>query len=196
VRLIEASGPEAFSLREAARNVGVSANAAYRHFDDKAALLTAVAADGFDGLAQYMLRAMEGASKGAAARGGAGELPSVARFKAVGRAYVAFAADHPAIFRVMFSACGAASLDAEGDEPQTDSPWAILGTSLDALVADGILNSDARPGAEMKAWAVVHGFASLALDGALRVPSGPEREAALEALLEFAVVGICGGKRG
>ncbi|MFX1676224.1 helix-turn-helix domain containing protein [Paraburkholderia sp. A2WS-5] len=39
----QAYGVEAFSLREAARNVGVSANAAYRHFEDKDALLSAVA---------------------------------------------------------------------------------------------------------------------------------------------------------
>lgn len=47
VRLIETSGTSSFSLREAAREVGVSANAAYRHFDDKSALMTAVAAFGF-----------------------------------------------------------------------------------------------------------------------------------------------------
>jgi AcrR family transcriptional regulator len=62
VRLIEASGPGAFSLREAAREVGVSANAAYRHFDDKSALITAVAADGFARLAERMRRAMASAS--------------------------------------------------------------------------------------------------------------------------------------
>jgi AcrR family transcriptional regulator len=77
VRLIEASGPGAFSLREAAREVGVSANAAYRHFDDKSALITAVAADGFARLAERMRRAMASASAG---RGD--EPVSIARFKA------------------------------------------------------------------------------------------------------------------
>jgi AcrR family transcriptional regulator len=58
VRLIEASGTSSFSLREAAREVGVSANAAYRHFDDKSALMTAVAAFGFRQLATQMVGAM------------------------------------------------------------------------------------------------------------------------------------------
>ncbi|MFM9014057.1 MAG: TetR/AcrR family transcriptional regulator, partial [Gemmatimonadota bacterium] len=89
VRLIESSGPGAFSLREAAREVGVSANAAYRHFDDKSALMAAVAADGFARLAARMRRAMDDAST----RGADGP-PPVVRFKAVGRAYVEFAADH------------------------------------------------------------------------------------------------------
>jgi len=54
VRPIEAGGPGAFSLREAARKVSVSANAAYRHFEDKAALLNAVAAADLSRLAQRM----------------------------------------------------------------------------------------------------------------------------------------------
>jgi AcrR family transcriptional regulator len=195
VRLIEARGLDAFSLREAAREVGVSANAAYRHFDDKAALVMAVAANGFDRLAVSMLRAMEGAITGHTAMSEVEEAASVARFKAVGRAYVTFAAEHPAIFRVMFSECGPRS-PGPGPGPgesSLSSPWALLGASLDALVNEGILDPRRRPGAELKAWAVVHGFSVLAHDGAALVPAGPERLAALEALLDFAVVGICGG---
>jgi AcrR family transcriptional regulator len=49
-QIIERKGIEAFALREAARNVGVSANAAYRHFEDKDALLSAVASSSGGGL--------------------------------------------------------------------------------------------------------------------------------------------------
>jgi AcrR family transcriptional regulator len=62
VRLIETSGTSSFSLREAAREVGVSANAAYRHFDGKSALMTAVAAFGFRQLATQMVGAMASAA--------------------------------------------------------------------------------------------------------------------------------------
>jgi AcrR family transcriptional regulator len=96
VRLIETSGTSSFSLREAAREVGVSANAAYRHFDDKSALMTAVTAFGFRQLATQMVGAMASAAGGRAKRPA-----SVARFKAVGRAYVEFAVAHPELFRVM-----------------------------------------------------------------------------------------------
>jgi Holliday junction DNA helicase RuvB len=74
----------------------------------------------------------------------------------------------------------------------TEDPWSLLGKSLDALVADGLLASELRPGAELKAWSVVHGFASLALDGLASMPTAAERARALEALLEFTVVGLCG----
>jgi hypothetical protein len=46
-------------------------------------------------------------------------------------------------------------------------------------------------GAELKAWSVVHGFASLALAGHAAVPTGRERATALESALEFAVRGLC-----
>jgi AcrR family transcriptional regulator len=186
VRLIETSGTASFSLREAAREVGVSANAAYRHFDDKSALMTAVAAFGFRQLATQMVGAMASAA-GGRAKGPA----SVARFKAVGRAYVEFAVAHPELFRVMFGACGAECRKAEPGDDATEDPWSLLGKSLDALVADGLLAAELRPGAELKAWSVVHGFASLALDGLAALPSADERAAALDALLDFAVVGLC-----
>ncbi|MBN8617163.1 MAG: helix-turn-helix transcriptional regulator, partial [Deltaproteobacteria bacterium] len=59
VRVVEREGLEAFSLREVARRVGVSANAAYRHFADKDALLGAVASHGLGVLARRMREAME-----------------------------------------------------------------------------------------------------------------------------------------
>jgi AcrR family transcriptional regulator len=186
VRLIETSGTSSFSLREAAREVGVSANAAYRHFDDKSALMTAVAAFGFRQLATQMVGAMASAARGRA-KGPA----SVARFKAVGRAYVEFAVAHPELFRVMFGECGAECRQAEPGDDATEDPWSLLGKTLDALVADGLLATEVRPGAELKAWSVVHGFASLALDGLAALPSADERAAALDALLDFAVVGLC-----
>jgi len=193
VRLIEELGQPSFSLREAAREVGVSANAAYRHFEDKSALLTAVAADGFERLTEQMIRAMERASKNPRS-----DRLSIARFKAVGRAYIEFAGDHPELFRLMFSECGAECLSrptGEAPDVPKDTPWTLLGKSLDALVADKVLSPDRRPGAELKAWTVVHGFASLPLDGPAAISGAGVRKAVIESILEFAVVGICGSNR-
>lgn len=186
VRLIEQGGEAAFSLREAARDVGVSANAAYRHFADKSALLTAAAAGGLEQLAGRMLKAMD-----RAAQSGGNERPAIARFKAVGRAYVEFAMAHPELFRLMFSGSGVACLAAGAAGLATPAPWELLGRALDALVADGLLPADRREGAELKAWSVVHGFASLALAGHAAVPTGRQRHAALESALEFGVLGLC-----
>jgi hypothetical protein len=54
-----------------------------------------------------------------------------------------------------------------------------------------VLPPERRAGAELKAWSVVHGFASLALAGHAAVPTGGELAMALESALEFAVRGLC-----
>jgi AcrR family transcriptional regulator len=186
VRLIEDDGLGEFSLRGTAREVGVSANAAYRHFSDKADLLTAVAQHGSDLLAQRMRRAMN-ASR-------AGRNPAeraVNRFKATGRAYVQFALAHPELFEVMFGRCRPHSLTPRDPAEDEAGTYALLGEALDDLVTSGVLAPAGRPGAELKAWVTVHGFARLCLDGAAHLPSGSARTGALESLLDFAVAGIC-----
>ena len=187
VRLIEDDGFGDFSLRATAREVGVSANAAYRHFSDKSDLLTAVAAHGFEQLARRMRRAMN------ATRAGKGPAEqAVARFTATGRAYVEFALAHPELFEVMFGRSGAHTLAPRDPAEDGSGTYALLGSALDDLVRSGVLAAARRPGAELKAWVTVHGFARLCLDGAVKLPSGSTRAGALEDLLNFAVAGICG----
>lgn len=148
IELIKAHGPQGFSLREAARTVGVSPSAAYRHFADREALLAAVAADGFARLADA-LRAARVADP-------------TQSFRDVGRAYIRFAVDHPAEFAVMFTgrASGAST---------SESAYDLLTAALDRLGLPGYT----RPGAEIVAWSAVHGLSRLLIDGAIP----PEREA-------------------
>src|SRR5689334_8708216 len=100
LRLVAERGPEGFSLREAAREVGVSPSAAYRHFADKEALLYALALDGHARLANAMERAL---GRVAGERGTAAH--AAAALNAIGEAYVEFAVRHPSHFRVMFGPC-------------------------------------------------------------------------------------------
>lgn len=186
VRLIEADGLDEFSLRATAREVGVSANAAYRHFADKSDLLTAVAQHGFEQLGRRMRRAMSATRTGR----DPAEL-AVNRFKATGRAYVDFALAHPELFEVMFGRSGAHPVTPRDPAEDDSGTYALLGSALDELVAQGVLAPARRPGAEFKAWVTVHGFCRLCLDGAVRLPSGSLRAEALESLLDFAVTGIC-----
>jgi AcrR family transcriptional regulator len=187
IRLIEREGPAAFSLREAARDVGVSANAAYRHFADKSALMTAAAADGFAQLTQRMLQAIDAVTPQPSAA-----LAALARFKAVGRAYIEFAVARPALFHLMFGEFGVACLQPGFHDGATPNAWALLGQALDALVTAGLLAPERRPDAELSAWAAVHGFAALALAGVTAPMNGPAHHAAREALLEMTVNGLCG----
>jgi AcrR family transcriptional regulator len=86
---IELTGYENLSLRELAASLGVSRAAPYRHFVDRRALLAAIAAAGFDGLTAIHRKAI-------------GKTPR-ARLAAAGRGYLAFAAERPQLFRLMFA---------------------------------------------------------------------------------------------
>jgi AcrR family transcriptional regulator len=85
-------GRGALSLRELARDVGVSHAAPRRHFADKQALLDALAEDGFERLGRELEEAMDGAG---------GSL--VEQLSAFARAYVRFATEHSALLDLMFA---------------------------------------------------------------------------------------------
>jgi AcrR family transcriptional regulator len=93
---VRSGGTENFSLREAAREVGVSSGAAYNHFTDKNQLLAAVGAEAHKMLARRTLKATAG-------------LSGIKRVEAVGRAYIEFASAEPRLFRLAFSRIGVAS---------------------------------------------------------------------------------------
>ncbi|MGB7099108.1 MAG: TetR/AcrR family transcriptional regulator, partial [Xanthobacteraceae bacterium] len=90
--LLDETQDWAFSLREVARRAGVSHNAPYKHFPEKRDLLAAVAARGFDALAERTLAALVGV-EGARAR-----------IIACGRAFAAHGIANPALYRLMFGA--------------------------------------------------------------------------------------------
>ncbi len=181
--LVRDDGVEGFSLREAARAVGVSPAAAYRHFEDKDALLVALAMDGFGKLALGMERAIsrvpgEPGSKAHAA----------ASMNAVGLAYVEFAVQHPAHFRVMFGPWCLKEGKPPGAPGERDA-YQILMATLDGLVASGAILPGARAGAEIAAWAGVHGLASLLVEGALRLTKA-ERAQAMRIIARTMLVGL------
>lgn len=184
--LIEQVGAEAFSLREVAREVGVSANAAYRHFEDKGGLLTAIAVSGFERLSSGMQEAMR-----AARPQGAVKSRAVARFNAAARAYVALAQEHPQLYGLMFGSAGRACLAAEG-ALVGPTPGALLGRVLDELVKEKAMSTKHREGAEIHVWSAVHGFASLVHSGPLAELSDKARADALEELLRFVIAGLRG----
>jgi AcrR family transcriptional regulator len=142
------------SLREAARSAGVSHAAPYHHFKDKAALLAAVAEEGFIRLDAFQNKALGSASREPAAR-----------LRALGKAYVDFAIRNPHYFRVMFRK--------DLVEPERyPSLQEVAGRTFDRLltaVGDCLGSSseaEAMPLA-LTAWSLVHGLASLRLDGPL-----------------------------
>ncbi|MFT4098855.1 MAG: TetR/AcrR family transcriptional regulator [Rhodoblastus sp.] len=149
LRLLDGQGGGELSLRAAARNVGVSATAVYRHFPDKHALLSALAEEGFRRLGEDQRAAF-----GAAPAGGG------AAFQATGAAYVRFALNNPALFRLMFS--GPAMIPRHADAAT------FLRENAASMAPDGV-DPDVFA---LKSWSVVHGLALLMLDGLAPADNG------------------------
>ena len=155
LELIATRAADELSLREVARRVGVSANAVYRHFADKRALLTALAGEGL-----HQLAASQRAAALAAGGGDAG-------FSATGRAYVCFALANPALFRLVFSNPARQDLLSE---PEADVPDAMA--FLRANAAEAARGAGDATSVALQAWSLAHGLAMLMLDG--QVPAGDE----------------------
>ena len=151
-QLVTEGGSAALTVRAAAQAAGVSIAAPYRHFADRAALLAAVLAEGFDALAAHTEAARQAAPDARAA------------LLAVGLAYVDFARRQPALYRLMFSAeCDKAShpeLLAAGDR--------ALGVLLSAVAdvqAAGLIDAQQAQPLALAGWSLSHGLATLHADG-------------------------------
>lgn len=175
--LARAGGPERVVLRAATRAAGVSHNAAYRHFEDRDALLQVVCDRCMDRLSSLMEARL------AEVGGGDPVEDAWARLEATGRAYIDFALSEPGWFRTAF---GVPQFDPGPKEPVPGgpSPYDILGQALDRLVTVGAVTPQRRAGAEFPAWAAVHGISNLLLDGPLRALGTPAQEEVVKLVLD------------
>jgi len=169
--LIAEEGSGALTLREVARRAGVTHAAPYRHFADKEALLAAVAEEGF--------RAMTSRMREELARG-----PTpLDRLGACGVAYVLFAVEHAAHFRVMFGPHFTRPLTPPGED--ADAFGLLVGAIAEAQRA-GEVRDGAPEELALACWSMVHGLASLLVDRQLTAearPGGVEALARMQTLL-------------
>ena len=177
--LVAERGVEGFSLREAARTVGVSASACYRHFEDREELLAAVAHEGLDTLAEEMRVAAE-------PHQGASPFDAVNRFWDYAAAYLHFALARPAHFRVMHAV---PKSEHSRDLMLPRTPAVLAQTAMEGLVAAGVVAPEAAGRALLAIWTSVHGLAQLAVAGQLPLDDQLTLEAALDAVLRTAMLG-------
>jgi AcrR family transcriptional regulator len=147
LELLEEGGATALSLRAVARRAGVSPAAPYRHYADREALVSAIAAVGYRRLAERLAAAHPAPS-------------TPEQLASVGVAYVQFALEQPALFRLMF-----------GEPCDRDNDERVAATAAVSLYLRGIV-ARCFPQADAEAlapaiWALVHGLAFLHLDGKL-----------------------------
>jgi AcrR family transcriptional regulator len=147
MKLLEESGETDLSLRAVARRAGVSPAAPYRHYADREALVSAVAAVGYRELAERLAAAHPSPS-------------TPEQLASVAIAYVQFALERPALFRIMFTE----PCDRDNDERVTAT--AAVSQYVHAIVERTFPQADAAALATA-IWALVHGLAFLYLDGKL-----------------------------
>lgn len=183
-KLAEQGGPDAVGVRAAARAVGVSPTAAYRHFENGDELLDAVKERAVHNLLEAVRTALESVPD----EGDPGQT-AVRRLEVLGRTYIRVALADPGLFRVAFSEKGA--IPAE----QNPESLELVAKTMDDLVAAGRMPAERRPLAEIAAWASVHGFSRLVLDGPLsRFP--PEAlDVALNRVIDMTIRGLTGPER-
>lgn len=171
-------GPDGLAVRELARRVGVSHNAAYRHFADRDALVDVVAERALVGLVEAMEARLVAADETDPV------LRARRRLTEIGRGYVDYAVAEPGLFRLLFTAYPEVPGGDKGsDDEGTGDPFGMLNAALDDLVDVGYLDPDRRPGAEITCWSAVHGFSVLCTEGPLRGLEPADRDAALAATL-------------
>jgi AcrR family transcriptional regulator len=150
-----------FTLRELARAAEVTHGAPYRHFTSKADLLAAIRDEG----AELLLTS----AKAALAQAGDDPRRQVSR---LGEAYIRFAIDHPQHFRLLLES---STLVVDG-APRGGATFRLLERAFEAGREKGVIRDDLSARAlAVGAWALVHGLATLLVDGHL-----PKSERALK----------------
>ena len=119
-KIMEHDGALALSLRAVAREAGVSPAAPYHHFRDKAELLAAVADEGFETLGLRM-KAARDAEPGDA-------------LTAMGVAYIMFAHENHALYRVMTDSARKHD-DEDHREVRPDRPYWLARAAPDSISA-------------------------------------------------------------
>lgn len=143
---------EDISFRDLAMRIGVSHNAPYRHFANREEFLRALADHGLSQLREDYLQAAQ--SAGTAAD----------RLRAACRAYIQFARNNRGMFRLIFQT-DVDMLPAPQTVAAPGSAFAIF-EQLVAEVAGAGNAREARLSA-LTIWSLLHGFASLELQGGL-----------------------------
>ncbi|MBM7068472.1 TetR/AcrR family transcriptional regulator [Actibacterium sp. 188UL27-1] len=165
LKLIEAKGPQGFTLSEAAKAADVTPAAVYRHFEGREDLIAEIAKQGYDIFADLMEYAYN-----------SGQPSAMASFEATGRAYLAFARKYPGHYQAMFES---------GVNLNSDPDLALVAARASDVLERAAtqlsehIPADKRPPASMFSahiWAMSHGVVELFARGApgARTPFPPE----------------------
>ncbi|MCB1657130.1 MAG: TetR/AcrR family transcriptional regulator [Moraxellaceae bacterium] len=169
VQRLQQDGIAKLSLRALAADVGVSPTAVYRHFEDKSALLAAIACDGFVGLTQNMHKYL-----------GHEPCDALSALKRIGIGYVDYAIHHPAHYRLMFGQRMVERARYPDLYQASNTSFAMLRDTIKRGIDEQMFRDLPLDVMTMTAWSLVHGMAMLTIDGCLVRP--PNQSDALMAI--------------
>ncbi len=170
LQLISKAGVEKLSLREVARELGVTTAAPYHHFKDREALLVQIAIQGYEKLLARLEEAR------------AATKPSQLELETESRAYLSFAHQNPALYSVMFS-----------NEVASKTEYPDLRSTADRcfyLVCASVAKSRELPKKKIPkvalcTWSMLHGFAMLDQSNFLEEDRAEQERIAVEGVLSM-----------
>jgi len=178
--ILEEEGFKALSLRAVARKAGVSQAAPYNHFEDKNEMLAAIAAKGFEEMAAAQQLALQQSDEGKS------------KLIALGKGYVSYGLEHPALLRLMFGPEFAAT----GQYPQL-SKVSNRGYQqlIDAVEEHITMEAGDHPPTKVgaaAAWAMVHGLTTLMIEGRIDpdLKEPEKRDAFIEQVITVLATGL------
>jgi len=152
-RLYVEEGPAAVTMRRIASELGSGTMTAYRYYPNKESILTAVRTRGLNRFSQALEDALDTPGDGRT------------RSRAVRDAYIAFARQHTATYRLMFE-----YPQADRDDPAYlaahERMWRTVAAHVEVMIAEGRIEADA-PIFGHQIWAALHGAVMLELSGLL-----------------------------
>ncbi|MGO8899947.1 MAG: TetR/AcrR family transcriptional regulator [Isosphaeraceae bacterium] len=170
LELVTEKGTNGFTLREVARRAGVSHNAPYAHFRDRADLVAALAAQGLRGLRDALAEARDRTTGNA-----------IDRLRSTGVAYVQFAIQNPAAFRLIMRPELRQTPPETGGGQEVDrlaeEALGVLSGALHEVAERGEISPDGLEANVLVCWSAVHGLAVLVLDRMLQQAQDQEVDA-------------------
>ncbi len=160
LQMVANEGINSITLRELSKRLGTSRSAIYRHFDSKDALMKAVINAGFEKLDTCITPVLENFDDDV-----------VTRFEKMGRAYIDFAIDNPAVYRMIFGH----ELMQEREESCdiNDAEQACGFHALVALIVEGqekaLFKKEDPILQATTVWSMIHGLSNLLIDGHVHI---------------------------
>jgi len=174
--LLESGGPEAVTLRSVGAAAGVSRSAAYRHFEDKADLLRALAAQTLTEMATSIRTAADSGDRGSRLQRGCA-------------AYVSHALGQPHHYQLIFGDTPIAEPSREL-EAAADDAMLALRELVEHAQADGELGSGPPRELATIVWVLLHGLAQLQITRHLHEPRTIDGDTGLDDLLRLALASL------